>query len=129
MPISYQHTKTGRVVKVLTPEERAVKADPQFVDRTKRRQRKLISNMDDSTRWERIATPPLIGRGAPKTQVITETPVEVDEPTEPDTPAADPEPKKTTPRRPDKPEAEGQGDGKDDELPEGPKFTRVVKKG
>lgn len=104
MPIAYQNAKTGRVIKVLTPEEKA-SVSRGDAERDKRRQRKLVTKMDESDRWERVPIPDLVGRGAVPAPIVDEAPE--DGMAEPVTPVK-PEP---------------------DEAPSvGPTFTRVVKR-
>lgn len=107
MPIAYENVKTGRIVKVLTPEEKAARSRGD-AERDKRRQRKLIAKMDESAKWMRTATPDLVGRGARPAPIVDEAPDDVDEVTEP---AAAPD---ETPDVPAK--------------PTGPVFTRTVKR-
>lgn len=103
MPITYKHVKTGRLVRVLTPDERASGVNQEFYDRTRRRQIQLIAKMDGSAKWERTPDAPLVGPGANRQPVDATNGVPAEtEPDEPDQSAA-------------KPAA-------------GPKFTRIVAK-
>lgn len=116
MPILYQHVKSGRLTRVLTPEERASQPGipDDYRDRTSRRQTQLIRKMDESSKWQRVpGGVSLLGADAnkqPVTPVVTEVPKET-EPTDSDAPA---EPKKR--------------DEAADTKPTGPKFTRVTTK-
>lgn len=133
MPITYKHVKTGRMVKMLTPQERARNA--HMPDRVQRRQKQLIDKMDGSQKWVRVATPDLVGRNAKPAPVVDQAPTD-NEPTDDD---AQPEVfDKPEPAPNPEAEADMSDPGKDDaapaepaadELPDGPKFTtRVVKK-
>lgn len=114
MSITYQNTKTGRKVRVLTPEERA--ANSPVPDRTRRRQRKLIANMDESQRWERVAAQPDPEVRNPEPATPPAEPVEADAKTAPATKPA-----------PTKSGEQGAGGGSgQSSTTEGPKFTRVA---
>jgi hypothetical protein len=106
MPLTYRNTRTGRTVKVPTPDEAA--SDSPAPKRMRRIQEKRISALDSATRWERVeapapraaapaprAEPPAQPRqsaasGGPATQAV-ETPAEISAPTS-DEPDAAPEP-------------------------------------
>lgn len=117
MPITYQHVKSGRLTRVLTPDERASQPGipDEYRDRTSRRQTQLIRKMDESSKWTRVPEVSLLGADANRepAPVVTQVPAET-EPTDSDAPAA-PAPKK----RDDEAQAK---------QPTGPKFTRVVTK-
>ena len=119
MPITYQHTKNGRLTRVLTPEERASQpgVPDEYRDRTSRRQTQLIRKMDESSKWTRVPEISLLGADANRepAPVVTQVPAET-EPTDSD---ATPEP--STKAKPERKDAE-------DDKPTGPKFTRVVTK-
>lgn len=117
MPITYQHTRSGRLTQVLTPEERASQPGipDEYRDRTSRRQTQLIRKMDESSKWTRVpGGVSLLGSDAnhEPVQQVTSVPPET-EPTDSD---AAPEPKR------DDRKAEP------DAKPSGPRFTRVVTK-
>jgi len=103
MPIAFENVKTGRTVRVLTPEEKAARSRGD-AERDKRRQRKLIAKMDESAKWQRTAAPDLVGRGAKPAPVVDDVPDDGDEPA-------------TAP------------DEVPDAKPTGPVFTRTVKRG
>lgn len=49
MPLTYHNTRTGRTVKVPTPEEAAAKSSAP--KRARRRQEKLLTALSESNRW------------------------------------------------------------------------------